>query len=558
VRKLYNAPILGEKLRLTLAVMVLGVTSAMIFPQTAHSTQWSTIFTAQTVRDRLSTPQGREEALDFCRRLHLSKVYIEVFRDGYEADPATLRAARDFFQRAGFQVSGAVATTQLGKPSTGWKIVACYTDRANREHLARIFRDAASLFNEIIIDDFFFTDCQCSECAAAKGGLSWPQYRKKLMLDVSRNDVLGPARQANPRVKIILKYPQWYDQYQARGYRVSAETALYDRIWVGTELRDPSSSRWGHKQQYEGFFLYRWLTDVGGAKTGGAWFDPYGTDSTFYLDQAYVSVLAGAPEILLFNFGDLDSPRYQAQAEALMARQENLATLAKLVGGWRGIPAYKPPSSDPGSEPYIFDEIGMLGIPLLPVARFPKGAKMALFTDHALTDAQLVPKLVQFFDQGSTAFVSEDLAHRLSGDPRLPMADGISLKEGEYLKTVKEKEGEMVVFSDALPRLAFVDSGDRIEQLTPALRLALREWREKVMTYVPISLDAPPRVAVFPMGGGHVGVMNFTELPVACHLTKQGGTAGGLRLLFASPGASLAADGSTLRLAPHSLLMVEE
>jgi hypothetical protein len=558
VRKLYNAPVLGEKLRLTLAVMILGVTSAMIFPQTALSTQWSTIFTAQTVRDRLSTPQGREEALAFCRRLHLSKVYIEVFRDGDEADPATLRAARDFFRHAGFQVSGAVATTQLGKPSTGWRIVACYTHRANREHLARIFRDAASLFNEIIIDDFFFTDCQCSECAAAKGGLSWPQYRKKLMLDVSRHDVLGPARQANPRVKIILKYPQWYDQYQVRGYSVSAETMIYDRIWVGTELRDPSSSRWGHKQQYEGFFLYRWLTDVGGAKTGGAWFDPYGTDSTFYIDQAYVSVLSGAPEILLFNFGDLDSPRYQAQAEALMARQENLAALAKLVIGWRGIPAYKPPSSDPGSEPYIFDEIGMLGIPLLPVAEFPREAKMALFTDHALTDAQLVPKLVQFFDQGSTAFVSEDLAHRLSGDPRLPMADGISLKEGEYLKTIAEGQGEMVVFSDALPRLAFVDSGDRIEQLTPALRLALREWREKVMTYVPISLDAPPRVAVFPMGGGHVGVMNFTELPVACHLTKQGSTAGGLRLLFTSPGASLAADGSTLRLAPHSLLIVEE
>ncbi len=557
MRKLYKA-IGEEKLRLALAVTILGITSTLVFPQTARSTRWSTIFTAQTVRDRLSTPQGREEALAFCRRLHLSKVYIEVFRDGYEADPATLRAARDFFQRAGFQVSGAVATTQLGKPSTGWKIVACYTNRANREHLARIFHDAASLFNEIIIDDFFFTDCQCSECAAAKGSLSWPQYRKKLMLEVSRNDVLGPARQVNPRVKIILKYPQWYDQYQARGYSVSAETALYDRIWVGTELRDPSSSRWGHKQQYEGFFLYRWLTDIGGAKTGGAWFDPYGTDPTFYLDQAYVSVLAGAPEILLFNLGDLDSARYQAQAEALMPRQENLAALAKLVGGWRGIPAYKPPSSDPGSEPYIFDEIGMLGIPLLPVAEFPKGAKMALFTDHALTDAQFVPKLAQFFDQGGAAFVSEDLAHRLSGDPRLPAADGIGLNEGEYLKTVKENRGEMVVFSDALPRLAFVDSGDRIEQLTPALRLALREWREKVATQVPTSLDAPPRVAVFPMGGGRVAIMNFTELPVACHLAKQGGIVGRLRLLFASPGASLVSDGSTLRLPAHSLLMVEE
>ncbi|HEV2500929.1 MAG TPA: hypothetical protein VGY31_15265, partial [Terriglobia bacterium] len=218
----------------------------------ASSVSWSTIITAQTVRDMLSTPQGREHALQFCRRLHINKVYIEVFRDGYEADPDTLRTARDFFRGAGFEVSGAVATTAIGKPSTGSKVVACYTNQANQRRLAHIFRDAASLFNEIIIDDFFFTDCQCSECAAAKGDLSWQQYRKNLMLRVSRDDVVGPARQVNPGVHIILKYPQWYDKFQDRGYSVSAETRLYDRIWVGTELRDPSSERWGHKQQYLG------------------------------------------------------------------------------------------------------------------------------------------------------------------------------------------------------------------------------------------------------------------------------------------------------------------
>src|SRR5579875_729598 len=103
VRKPYKTSDLREKLRLAPAVMILGDICTAMCPQTAISTQWSTIFTAQTVRDRISTPQGREEALDFCRRLHLSKVYIEVFRDGYEAVPATLRAARDFFQRAGFQ-----------------------------------------------------------------------------------------------------------------------------------------------------------------------------------------------------------------------------------------------------------------------------------------------------------------------------------------------------------------------------------------------------------------------------------------------------------------------
>jgi hypothetical protein len=528
-----------------------------VFSATAWGVNWSTIITAEGVRDRLSTPQGREEALQFCRRLHISKVYIEVFRNGYEANRGTLEAARDFFSQAGLKVSGAICPTQIGKSSTGYRMVACYTHRANQQRLAQIFRDAASIFNEIIIDDFFFTDCECSECAAAKGASSWPQYRARLMLQVSRDDVLAPARQANPRVRIILKFPNWYDQYQDRGYRVSAESKLYDHIWVGTESRDPSSERWGHKQQYMGFFIYRWLDTIAGQKTGGAWFDPLGTGPEFYLDQAYVSVLAGAPEILLFNFSDLDSERYSAQMNALVSRQPNLSQLSTLVGDWRGIPAYKPPSSDPGKESSIFDRIGMLAIPLLPTAAFPARARVALFADYALADKSFVPELVQFLQRGGTALVSEDLAHRLDGDPRLPAVQGIGLEEGTYLKTVREGRGKLVVFSDALPELTYVDSADRVEQPTAALRGALLALRDMVGDFAPTSLDAPPRVAVFPMGK-RVAILNFTELRVACHLTGLGVTTDSLRQVFSTPGASLAGDHATLRLPPHGLLVVEQ
>ena len=199
------------------------------------------------------------------------------FRDGYQAEEATLKAARDFFRQAGLKVSGCVATTEIGKPSTGWQIAVCYTHRQNQERLESIFRFTAALFDEIMIDDFFFTDCECSECAAAKGRLSWQQYREKLMMQMSRERVLGPAHAVNPKVKVIIKFPQWYDRFQQRGYVPDQEAAIFDRIWVGTELRDPASDQWGNKQQYEGYFIYRWLTDIGGPKTGGGWFDPYGT-----------------------------------------------------------------------------------------------------------------------------------------------------------------------------------------------------------------------------------------------------------------------------------------
>jgi hypothetical protein len=521
----------------------------------ARATKWETLFTAQDVRDHLSTPAGREQALGFCRRMGISKVYVEVFRDGYQADAATLRTARDFFRHAGLQVSGCVTTTQLGKPSTGWKVAACYTNRHNQEHLAEIFRYAAGLFNEIMIDDFFFTDCQCSECAAAKGSMSWKQYRDKLMVEMSKENVLGAARAVNPKVKIILKFPQWYDNFQNRGYVVDKETALYDRIWVGTELRDPSSGHWGHTQQYRGFFLYRWLADVAGAKEGGGWFDPYGTDPTFYLDQAYVTILAGAPEVMLFHYGELDSDKYRAQAEELADHRQQLDSLAELAGNWDGIPAYKPPNSDPGNEPYLFDQIGMLGIPLLPTAHFPAKAQAALFTAHALADTDFVPELDGFLKSGGTAFVSESLAHRLNADPRLAPDSKIALGKDEVLKRIAEGTGQIIVFSDQLPRLSYVTAQDQITQLDPKTREALRKLRAAVAEFVPTSLDAPPRVAVFPMHD-RVAVANFTELPVTCHLTGLGGMGTRYRQLFGTSESRVTGNGTTLYLPAHGVMVV--
>jgi hypothetical protein len=54
-----------------------------------------------------------------------------------------------------------------------------------------------------------------------------------------------------------MKYPQWYDMFQERGYDVTRETAVFNRIWVGTETRDYTNAQWGHTPQYEGYFLMR-------------------------------------------------------------------------------------------------------------------------------------------------------------------------------------------------------------------------------------------------------------------------------------------------------------
>jgi hypothetical protein len=537
-----------------LPLVLLAATLLAARPATA--VVWSTLFTAQDVRDHLATEPGRRDALAFCRKMGVTKVYIETFRSGYQADEATLKAARDFFRQAGLEVSGCVTTVDVHKPASTNHLWVCYTNRASQERLEAIFRFTAALFDEIMIDDFFCTDCQCSECAAAKGSLSWDQYHEKLMLQVSRDRVLAPAHAVNPRAKVIIKFPQWYDRFQERGYVPDKEAALFDRIWVGTELRDPASDKWGNKQQYEGYFIYRWLTDVGGAKTGGGWFDPFGTTPTLYLDQPLTTILAGAPEVFLFHYGALASPDYHAQADALAPRRVQYEKLATFVSAWSGIATYKPVSSDPGEEAYVLDEIGMLGIPEAPTAHFPEGARAAIFTTQAVGDGEFVPKLVRLLAGGATAFISQPLAHRLNGDPRLPVPGPLDLDKDQYLKTVQVGSGRLIVFSDALPHLTHVDGQNRVEQLTPELRAALEDLRRRVSDFTVTTLDAPPRVAVYPLGG-RVAVVNYTELPVACRLTGLAGMAHRLAQLYALDGAKLASDGATLRLPPHALIVVE-
>ena len=213
----------------------------------------STLFTAQNVRDHLSAEEGVDKAVEWCKKTGVTHVFLESFRGGYTVDRKTLEHAKSRFKKEGFEVSGCITTTRVGKISTGWGNVGCYTDRKTCENLQKIFEYAASIFDEIMIDDFLFTNCECDECQKARGEKSWPDYRCPLMIKVSRERILKPAKAINTRVKIIIKYPQWYDNFHNRGYEVLRQTADYDRIWVGTETRDYDDKRWGGKVQHRLF-----------------------------------------------------------------------------------------------------------------------------------------------------------------------------------------------------------------------------------------------------------------------------------------------------------------
>jgi hypothetical protein len=397
--------------------------------QSVH--RFSTLITAQQVRDNLSTDEGLDAAVAWCKRTAVTKVYIEAFRSGYQAKREALAHAKARFLREGFAVSSCVTTTEVGKRSTAWKETGCYTDERSQERLQAIFEYAAGLFDEIMIDDFWFTDCRCAQCDAARKAKTvtvgdrtypvvddtWEAYRCELMLRVSQRRILEAAHKVNPKVKIIVKYPQWYDQFQERGYDVIRETADFDRTWVGTETRDYQDRHWGGTVQYEGYFLMRWLGGIGGPKCGGGWYDPYGTTEKTYLEQARQTVLGGAAESLLFCYGSLLKETGPANVAALRANVPELLAVAQQVRRRQitGIAAYKPANSHAEKEGRVFDFLGMMGFPLVPCHEFPAQAKAAFFSVHALKDPKLVEKLAAAIASGMPVLLTDGLMAQLSG-----------------------------------------------------------------------------------------------------------------------------------------------
>ena len=172
-------------------------------------------FRPRTCGTASSTDKGIDDAIDWCKKTGVTHAFIESFRGGYTAETQGPGARPGPVPPAGFDVSGCVTTTKVGKDSTGWKEIACYTDEPTQKHLQEIFEYTASMFDEIMIDDFWFTDCECSECQKARGDKSWADFRCDLMTQVSRDRILKPAHAVNPNVKshhqistVVLTVPQ--------------------------------------------------------------------------------------------------------------------------------------------------------------------------------------------------------------------------------------------------------------------------------------------------------------------------------------------------------------
>jgi hypothetical protein len=472
----------------------------------------STLFIAQDVRDFLSTPAGLDKAVSWCKQTGITKVFIESFRGSYYADRDAMINARDRFLKEGFEVAGCVTTVGVGKPGAGgWGMTSCYTNKATLDEMEKIFKLTATIFDVIMIDDFLFTECDCEDCIAARGDQTWSKFRCDLMVKMSRENILKPAREVNPKVKIIIKYPLWYDFYQERGYEVVRESNDFDYTWIGTETRDYDYSvRPGGSVQYNAYFISRWINKVSGGKNGGGWVDALGTTPKIYLEQARQTVLGNERELMLFHYGSLQEETNEyddyigtpvADVAALKKELPGLFELARIVKDRpiSGIHMPKLPNSEPLKEEYIFSILGMLGLPLVPDDQINTNASSAIFTVHALKEPGFSGKLQNMLNAGKPVVITEGLAKLLSN---------------QTLLTNKN--------------LTVLKTGDDPKNLLKLSREELKPLRDKLLAPLGMKFDAPNNVSLCLLGSNYVVIENFNdvkvemtlELPAASEIKK--------------------------------------
>ncbi len=361
--------------------------------------------TAQNMAN-LSEKALRKQLAFFQHYCGCDKVYLEPYRDGLMIPEAQLDMLIRVFRENGVAVSGALTTTcndltEDDGDKYRFAGTYCYVNKDMRAHLVKTVEYAARHFDEIILDDWFFTACTCQECRAAKGGRSWADFRTALLAEVSENLIVRPARAVNPNCRLIIKYPNWSEAYQESGYNPDVQRHIFDMVYTGTETRDTANSD-QHLPRYLSYSLVRLMENYAPGRNGGAWFDPYGcTPIDYYLEQGYLSAFARARELTLFCWGDLYKNRV---VTPLGLQLEQIDDFLDQAGAPAGTPCYLPAGAQ--GEDHLEDFLGMAGIPIEPVPDFPTDAKSVFLTVQALDDPDIIGKLERFVAAGGKAIVT--------------------------------------------------------------------------------------------------------------------------------------------------------
>ena len=396
-------------------------------------------------------------------QVDLDKIYLETHRDAFTVDEKTMLKVKKFFLSKGLEVGGGITYTR--SEPTDFETYS-YARENERQIVKEVAEYTAKLFDDFILDDFFFIDLKNDDEIAAKGSKSWTEYRLRLMADAGRELVMGPAKKVNPKVKVIIKYPNWYDHFHGLGFNLEEEPQYFDGIWTGTETRDPASAQ--HLQNYLSYNVVRYFDNIAPGKNGGGWVDAGGIHMSMdrYAEQLHLTMLSKTPEIILWNYMQLNDVKITPQMcatwqilggnsfsykEAVapftkdgktitpttMARIANVTLhqtdqLIGKLGNPIGLVSYKPYHSS--GEDFLQNYLGMIGLPMDMHPQFLNDRRQILLTEQAAKDPQIVEKIKQQLKKGGDVIITTGLLKAI----RSELADVCELYCGDLKAIVND------------------------------------------------------------------------------------------------------------------------
>ena len=359
--------------------------------------------------------------------LRIGKVYLETHRSRVTNDRETMLKVKRFFEERGIRTAGGI--TLVADEGREFKQFS-YTDPADRKHVEGVVRYTASLFDELILDDFFFTTTKTESDIAAKGTKSWSEFRLGLMREAAQSLVIGPARAVNPKIKVVIKYPNWYEHFPYAGFDLENEPRMFDGIYTGNETRDATYTQ-QHLQEYQSYSIQRYFENVKPGGNGGGWVDPFASFTLDrYSEQLELTLLAKAREITLFCFSALFDPI--RQPDGTMTPKSRVAPVAAdtferadallpQLGNPVGVSAYKPYHSS--GEDFLHSYLGMIGIPMEITPEWKDEAPVVFLNASAAKDPSIVSRIDKRLRAGRPVVITTGLVKALQGKGIEQIAD---------------------------------------------------------------------------------------------------------------------------------------
>lgn len=379
-------------------------------------------------------------ARDFARvssQLGFDKVYIEGYRDHVFASDAQIAAVKAAFEARGIETAGGVT---LAKGGSGGQFGSFdYADPGDRAECEQAVRLTARHFDTIILDDFFFFNRKSDADIAAKGKRSWTEYRMAAMREAAQHLVIDPARAENPRARVIIKYPNWYEHFHGLGFDLEAEPKIFDGIYTGTETRDPEITD-QLLQQYESYEVMRYFDNIAPGRNGGGWVDTFSTRYVDrYAEQLWDTMLAKAKEITLFQWGAMADPRtvqpgerpwsgaptsfdwklFQASVpnpgwgRAAGYALDQIDRVVGALGRPIGIASYRPFHAD--GEDFLHNYLGNIGVPVELYPAYPADAGIVLLTEAAKSDPGIIAKVQASLHAGHSVILTSGFVRAMQG-----------------------------------------------------------------------------------------------------------------------------------------------